>query len=82
VRATPIVALTANAMPEDRERCLHAGTDDYLAKPIRIAQLAAAVERWGGGRAAGLAASAVAQSPPAPASTPAAASPTDAVVAP
>ena len=47
-RRTPIVALTAGAMQEDQERCLAAGMDGYLAKPVRIADVLAAVDRWVG----------------------------------
>ena len=42
----PIVALTANAMPDERERCRAAGMDDYLAKPFRREELLALIEHW------------------------------------
>lgn len=43
---TPIVALTANAMPEDRERSLEAGMDDYVAKPMRVDSFSQVLTRW------------------------------------
>jgi signal transduction histidine kinase/CheY-like chemotaxis protein/HPt (histidine-containing phosphotransfer) domain-containing protein len=42
----PIVAMTANAMAGDRERCVDAGMDDYIAKPLDIAQLTEVLKRW------------------------------------
>lgn len=48
-RCPPIVALTANAFPEDRERYLNEGFDDYLAKPFDSGDLAALLQRWLGG---------------------------------
>jgi len=42
----PIVAMTANEMPENREKCLQVGMDDYLAKPVRPEGLAQIFAKW------------------------------------
>jgi len=43
---TPIVAMTAHAMKGDQERCLQAGMDDYISKPIEPQELFGAIEKW------------------------------------
>ena len=45
-RQVPIIAITAGALPEDRERCRQAGMDDHLAKPVGRTVLAACLARW------------------------------------
>jgi two-component system sensor histidine kinase/response regulator len=47
-RHVPIIAMTASAMAGDRERCLMAGMDDYIAKPLRVEEVNATLARWTG----------------------------------
>jgi CheY-like chemotaxis protein len=46
-RRIPIIAMTANALPSDCERCLAAGMDDYIAKPVHQRILVDLIEKWG-----------------------------------
>lgn len=45
IRQKPIIAVTAQAMPEDRQKCLDAGAQDYISKPINVDQLIIAIEK-------------------------------------
>jgi PAS domain S-box-containing protein len=46
LKRTPVVALTANALEGDREKCVEAGMDDHLSKPLMLADLAKMLQRW------------------------------------
>ena len=50
VRTTPIIALTASAMPADRQKCLSVGMDDFLGKPFEPNDLMEILSKWGGSR--------------------------------
>ena len=43
---TPIIAMTANAMKGDRDRCIESGMNDYIAKPIDAEELYQLTEKW------------------------------------
>ena len=45
-RRIPIIAITANVLPEDRQKCLASGMDDFVAKPINRDNLFSALTRW------------------------------------
>ena len=45
-RRTPIVALTAGVLQDERDRCYASGMDDFLAKPVSAKELELAIERW------------------------------------
>ncbi|MFT5755676.1 MAG: two-component system sensor histidine kinase/response regulator [Alteromonadaceae bacterium] len=45
-REIPIVAMTANSMQGDREKCLAAGMDDFISKPVNPTKLQEALKRW------------------------------------
>lgn len=45
-RNLPILALTAKAMPEDRQRCIEVGANDYLTKPVHMDRLLSLLRLW------------------------------------
>jgi CheY-like chemotaxis protein len=69
-RRIPIIAVTADALAENRAACLTAGMDDFLSKPVDLGQLGAAIRRWTAGEDAPAApAVAPVPGPPSPAAT-------------
>ncbi|GGH75670.1 polar amino acid transport system substrate-binding protein [Pullulanibacillus pueri] len=46
IAKTPIIAMTANALPTDKEKYLLAGMDDYISKPVKLAELHGVLEKW------------------------------------
>ena len=45
-RHTPVIAMTVNAMEGDRERCIDAGMDDYLPKPVKMDACDEMIDKW------------------------------------
>ena len=46
IKGLPVIALTANAMKGDQQKCLNAGMSDYIAKPIHMEELVGIIEKW------------------------------------